>query len=188
MLAVTERLRQAKVVGKFVEFFGEGAASLTLPDRATLANMAPEYGATMGFFPPDERAADYLAATGRSAEEVDAFRRYFQAQKLFGMPREGDIDYSETLTLDLASVVPSVAGPRRPQDRIALTELKPRFGELLQTPAAAGGYGKAAGGAAAKGLTHGSVLIAAITSCTNTSNPGVMLAAACWRRRPPRAG
>ncbi|MBT2868754.1 aconitate hydratase AcnA [Chromobacterium violaceum] len=188
VLAVTERLRQAKVVGKFVEFFGEGAASLTLPDRATLANMAPEYGATMGFFPPDERAADYLAATGRSAEEVDAFRRYFQAQKLFGMPREGDIDYSETLTLDLASVVPSVAGPRRPQDRIALTELKPRFGELLQTPAAAGGYGKAAGGAAAKGLTHGSVLIAAITSCTNTSNPGVMLAAGLLAQKAAARG
>ncbi|MFA7268018.1 MAG: aconitate hydratase AcnA [Sterolibacterium sp.] len=180
VLVVTETLRKAKVVGKFVEFFGAGAASLTLPDRATLANMAPEYGATMGFFPPDEVTAGYLAATGRSAEEVDAFRSYYQAQNLFGMPRMGEIDYSSVLELDLASVVPSVAGPKRPQDRIALPELKLRFTALLSKPAGEGGYGKAEASPslpASGDLGHGDVLIAAITSCTNTSNPGVMLAA-----------
>ena len=184
VLAVTEMLRKARVVGKFVEFFGDGAASLTLPDRATLANMAPEYGATMGFFPPDEVTAAYLAATGRSDEEVDTFVRYYQAQGLFGMPRTGEIDYSAQLELDLASVVPSVAGPGRPQDRIALPALKSRFAQLLAAPAGEGGYGKPPdhGDAAAPlsdgtRLAHGDVLIAAITSCTNTSNPGVMLAA-----------
>lgn len=124
VLTVTELLRKAQVVGKFVEFHGEGAASLTLQDRATLANMAPEYGATMGFFPPDEQTAAYLTATGRSEAEVDAFRRYFQAQQMFGMPQAGEIDYSSVLELDLATVAPSVAGPRRPQDRIALPDLK----------------------------------------------------------------
>ena len=223
VLTVTERLRAAKVVGKFVEFFGEGAASLTLPDRATLANMAPEYGATMGFFPVDEKTVDYLNATGRTAEEVAAFRAYFTAQGLFGMPRTGDIDYSAVLEIDLAAIEPSVAGPKRPQDRIALSAMKTRFGELLAGPADQGGYAKTAadlarhqtvrasapraeaGGlkarnevemvdnhpdnqgepaaahtipaADAASLNHGDVLIAAITSCTNTSNPGVMLAA-----------
>ncbi|WP_199152842.1 aconitate hydratase AcnA [Chromobacterium sp. ASV23] len=188
VLAVTELLRGAHVVGKFVEFFGEGAASLTLPDRATLANMAPEYGATMGFFPPDERTVDYLAATGRSDEEIDAFRRYFQAQQLFGMPQAGEIEYSETLVLDLASIVPSVAGPRRPQDRIALTALKPRFSELLRKPAADGGYGKGAAVASGRALADGAVLIAAITSCTNTSNPGVMLAAGLLAQKAAARG
>jgi len=205
VLTVTERLRAAKVVGKFVEFFGEGAASLTLPDRATLANMAPEYGATMGFFPPDDKTVAYLEATGRTAEEVAAFRAYFTAQGMFGMPRTGDIDYSAVLEIDLAGVEPSVAGPKRPQDRIALSAMKTRFGELLAGPADQGGYARAAGGlrarnevemvdshpdnhaepaavhaipaADAANLDHGDVLIAAITSCTNTSNPGVMLAA-----------
>ena len=177
VLTVTELLRKAQVVGKFVEFHGEGAASLTLQDRATLANMAPEYGATMGFFPPDEQTAAYLTATGRSEAEVDAFRRYFQAQQMFGMPQAGEIDYSSVLELDLATVAPSVAGPRRPQDRIALPDLKNRFNELLHQPAKAGGYGKEGAGGFSGKLRHGSVLIAAITSCTNTSNPGVMLAA-----------
>jgi aconitate hydratase len=181
VLVVTETLRRARVVGKFVEFFGDGAASLTLPDRATIANMAPEYGATMGFFPPDEETAAYLTATGRSDEEVDAFRSYYSAQELFGMPRAGTIDYSSVIEIDLGAVVPSVAGPKRPQDRIALPELKSRFADLLSQPASAGGYGKGAvkskpaGNGAA--LADGDVLIAAITSCTNTSNPGVMLAA-----------
>ncbi|WP_047249383.1 aconitate hydratase AcnA [Chromobacterium subtsugae] len=189
VLAVTERLRQAQVVGKFVEFFGAGAASLTLPDRATLANMAPEYGATMGFFPPDEQAAAYLAATGRSEEEVDAFRRYFHAQGLFGMPQAGAIDYSQTLELDLAGIVPSVAGPKRPQDRIALPALKSRFHELLAQPASSGGYGKAGAAPASDGaLGHGAVLIAAITSCTNTSNPGVMLAAGLLAQKAAARG
>ncbi|WP_079436026.1 aconitate hydratase AcnA [Zoogloea sp. LCSB751] len=184
VLAVTEMLRKARVVGKFVEFFGDGTASLSLPDRATLANMAPEYGATMGFFPPDEVTAAYLAATGRSDEEVEAFVSYYQAQELFGIPRTGEIDYSAQLELDLATVVPSVAGPGRPQDRIVLPELKARFDTLLARPAGEGGYGKVAGEQAERSLLadgsslgHGDVLIAAITSCTNTSNPGVMLAA-----------
>ena len=205
VLTVTERLRAAKVVGKFVEFFGEGAASLTLPDRATLANMAPEYGATMGFFPPDDKTVAYLEATGRTTEEVAAFRAYFTAQGMFGMPRTGDIDYSEVLEIDLAAIEPSVAGPKRPQDRIALSAMKTRFAELLAGPADQGGYAKPAGGlrarnevemvdnhpdnhaepaaahtipaADAANLDHGDVVIAAITSCTNTSNPGVMLAA-----------
>ena len=120
VLAITEKLRQAKVVGKFVEFFGDGAASLTLPDRATIANMAPEYGATMGFFPVDAETVRYLAATGRSAEEIDAFRSYFRAQGLFGMPLEGEIDYSAVIKFSLDSVQPAVAGPKRPQDRIDL--------------------------------------------------------------------
>ncbi len=144
VLTVTERLRAAKVVGKFVEFFGEGAASLTLPDRATLANMAPEYGATMGFFPPDDKTIAYLEATGRTTEEVAAFRAYFTAQGMFGMPRTGDIDYSEVLEIDLAAIEPSVAGPKRPQDRIALSAMKTRFAELLAGPADQGGYAKAA--------------------------------------------
>ena len=187
VLTVTERLRAAKVVGKFVEFFGEGAASLTLPDRATLANMAPEYGATMGFFPVDEKTVDYLNATGRTAEEVAAFRAYFTAQGLFGMPRTGDIDYSEVLEIDLAAIEPSVAGPKRPQDRIALPAMKTRFDALLSGAADQGGYAKTPADIAARhplklpagdtDVGNGDVLIAAITSCTNTSNPGVMLAA-----------
>ena len=214
VLRVTELLRQAQVVGQFVEFFGEGAAALTLPDRATLANMAPEYGATVGYFPPDETAAAYLAATGRSDEEVDAFRSYFQAQQMFGMPRPGDIDYSRVVELDLDSIVPSVAGPKRPQDRLALPALKAGFRELLTRPVADGGYGLErleaagdleaalapplpapgtplsieAGTAPPPALRHGDVLIAAITSCTNTSNPGVMLAAGLLAQRAVARG
>ena len=118
VLHVTERLREAQVVGKFVEFFGAGAASLTLPDRATIANMAPEYGATMGFFPPDAETVKYLAATGRSAAEIDTFEAYFTAQGLFGMPPAGAIDYSAEIEFDLAAIRPGVAGPKRPQDRM----------------------------------------------------------------------
>jgi len=195
VLVVTERLRAARVVGQFVEFFGEGAASLTLPDRATLANMAPEYGATVGYFPPDETTAAYLAATGRSDEEVDAFRSYFQAQQLFGMPRPGDIDYTRVIEIGLDTIVPSVAGPKRPQDRIALPALKARFDELLRQPSTEGGYGKPnlpsmlRGSGPAHGRpAHGDVLIAAITSCTNTSNPGVMLAAGLLARAAVRRG
>ncbi|MEQ6292257.1 aconitate hydratase AcnA [Vogesella sp. GCM10023246] len=189
VLVVTEMLRKANVVGQFVEFFGTGAATLTLPDRATLANMAPEYGATMGFFPPDEQTAAYLAATGRSEAEVEAFRGYFQAQGMFGMPTAGDIDYSRVLELDLDSVVPSVAGPKRPQDRIALPALKTRFNELLMQPTSSGGYGKAGTVPASSGaLDHGAVLIAAITSCTNTSNPGVMLAAGLLAQKAAARG
>ena len=131
VLAVTEMLRQAKVVGKFVEFHGEGAASLSVTDRATIANMSPEYGATMGYFPPDEATCAYLKATGRAEEHIDAVRNYFKAQGMFGIPRKGECDYSIVLELDLATIVPSVAGPKRPQDRIALPDLKQQFLNLL---------------------------------------------------------
>src|SRR5205809_1853356 len=130
VLAVTEMLRKEKVVGKFVEFFGEGTASLAVPDRATIANMAPEYGATMGFFPVDDATIDYLTATGRTAVEIDAFGSYFKAQGLFGIPRAGDIDYTKVVTLDLTSIKASLAGPKRPQDRVELGALKKTFTEL----------------------------------------------------------
>ncbi|MCK9381446.1 MAG: aconitate hydratase [Sulfuritalea sp.] len=236
VLYVTEHLRQAQVVGKFVEFFGAGAASLTVPDRATIANMAPEYGATMGFFPVDAETVKYLAATGRSDQEIDAFQSYFKAQGLFGMPRSGDIDYSAVIAFDLAAVRPGVAGPKRPQDRIDLPELGQRFGELFALPVTRNGYGRTAdemarryplGGpavnsvateavpddkrkgrnetemvdhnraappppdtpaATARDIGHGDVLIAAITSCTNTSNPGVMLAAGLLAKKAVALG
>jgi aconitate hydratase len=142
VLHCTEMLRKAKVVGKFVEYFGEGAASLSLTDRATIANMAPEYGATMGFFGVDEETCSYLRATGRSAEQVNAFRQYFKAQGLFGIPRQGEIEYSQVLELDLATVTPNVAGPKRPQDRIELFSLKEKFLDLFQRPLTENGYGK----------------------------------------------
>ncbi|MEY2608994.1 MAG: aconitate hydratase [Verrucomicrobiota bacterium] len=194
-LRITQMLRAEKVVGKFVEFYGEGAASLPLPDRATVGNMAPEYGATMGFFPVDSESVNYLRMTGRSEEMVDRFEKYFRAQQLFGMPKKGTIDYSVDLDLDLASVQPSVAGPKRPQDRVDLESLGKTFHSLLIKPAAEGGYGKdpqsltetvtvsmngkdpVAQPEKSGPIGHGSVLIAAITSCTNTSNPSVMLGA-----------
>ena len=204
VLTITEMLRKAKVVGKFVEYHGEGAASLSATDRATLANMAPEYGATMGFFPVDEETCAYLAATGRPPALVELVRRYYQAQGMFGMPRHGDIEYSTLLELDLGSVQPSVAGPKRPQDRLNLGELRPRFRELLAKPLIENGYGKQAeelnhrhpvsvaargnGGATATQLGHGDVVIAAITSCTNTSNPSVMLAAGILAKKAVERG
>ncbi|MBL8881288.1 MAG: hypothetical protein JNG88_19460, partial [Phycisphaerales bacterium] len=142
VLTITEMLRQANVVGKFVEFFGDGTASLSLPDRATIANMAPEYGATMGFFPVDDVTIDYFRGTGRSTDEIAAFQAYFNAQGLFGIPRKGDIDYSSELTLDLGSIVPSLAGPKRPQDRIELAAIKAKFTELFTKPVKESGYGK----------------------------------------------
>ncbi len=144
VLTVTEMLRKEKVVGKFVEFFGEGTATLSVPDRATIGNMAPEYGATMGFFPVDAATVDYLRATGRSDDALDAFETYFKAQGLFGMPRAGDIDYTKTLTLDLASVTSSVAGPKRPQDRIELPKLATRFAELFSKPGSENGFSQPA--------------------------------------------
>jgi aconitate hydratase len=196
VLYVTERLRQAHVVGKFVEFFGDGAASLAVPDRATIANMAPEYGATMGFFPVDAETVNYLAATGRSEDEIDAFQSYFRAQGLFGMPRAGDIDYSSVIEFDLAAVHSGVAGPKRPQDHIDLPDLGRRFAELFALPVAQNGYGKPAQDlsnryaveADSGDVGHGDVLIAAITSCTNTSNPGVMLAAGLLARKAVALG
>src|ERR1700736_4212703 len=142
VLHITEMLRAQKVVGKFVEFYGEGAASLPVPDRATIGNMSPEYGATMGFFPIDQESVVYLRATGRSDEQCAAFENYFRAQKMFGMPRKGEIDYSVDLDVHLADVQPSVAGPKRPQDRIDLPALGETFRSLLQKPVKEGGYGK----------------------------------------------
>ncbi len=187
VLTITEMLRRAKVVGKFVEFFGEGAVALPVYDRATIANMAPEYGATMGFFPVDEATCQYFLATGRDAAKVDAMRAYYKAQGLFGIPAAGSIEYSQTLELDLGNVKPSVAGPKRPQDRINLYALKESFETLLELPKDQGGYGKSEGRKAG-GLSHGDVVIAAITSCTNTSNPGVMLAAGLLAKKAVALG
>ena len=195
VLTVTEILRKHKVVGKFVEFFGEGTASLTLPDRATIANMAPEYGATMGFFPVDGKTLEYFRGTGRSAAEIDAFEAYFKAQGLFGVPQRGDIDYSQVITLDLGTVAPSLAGPKRPQDRIELGSVSRRFAELFSAPMEQGGFKQPPGKLAqafpaGKGVDvkNGDVLIAAITSCTNTSNPGVLLAAGLLAKKAVEKG
>jgi aconitate hydratase len=240
-LHVTQMLRQAKVVGKFVEFYGSGAASLPVADRATVANMAPEYGATMGYFPVDAESVAYLRATGRSEEQVAAFENYFKAQQMFGIPRKGEIDYSVELELNLGGVQPSVAGPKRPQDRIELPRLKDEFAKVFAKPIAETGYGKAADELGKRfpiklgvvtmassadrpyGFTkdhvepsesemrdqhptpdhvagvvpchdghaeigHGSVVIAAITSCTNTSNPSVMLAAGLLAKKAVERG
>jgi aconitate hydratase len=196
VLHMTERLRQAKVVGKFVEFFGDGMARLTLPDRATVSNMAPEYGATIGYFPVDEQTCRYLRQTGRSEEQVRAVEAYYRAQGCFGAPARGEVDYSQVLEFDLASVGPSVAGPKRPQDRLALGQVKERFQELLSQPVAAGGYGKpppllppeSTDSGAQRPVYDGDVVIAAITSCTNTSNPGVMLAAGLLAKKAVERG
>ncbi|MEK6736328.1 MAG: aconitate hydratase [Pseudomonadota bacterium] len=267
VLTITEMLRKANVVGKFVEFFGEGTASLTLPDRATIANMAPEYGATMGFFPVDDVTIEYFKGTGRSDEEITAFQRYFQAQEMYGIPRKGDIDYTRELELNLNTVSPSLAGPKRPQDRIDLTSIKSKFTELFKKAVTEGGYGKqtdnidqryqtrdvqhdtievcthigamddyripASGSThiapdhpaqknvsterrmisrnvtemisnrptpdlvnmAVEGpnsstvdLGHGDILIAAITSCTNTSNPSVLIAAGLLAKKAVEKG
>jgi aconitate hydratase len=200
VLHCTEMLRAAKVVGKFVEYFGEGAASLPLTDRATIANMAPEYGATMGFFPIDEETCKYLTATGRTEEQVDAFRSYFQAQQMFGIPRQGEVDYSQVLELDLADVQPGLAGPRRPQDRIDLPDMKETFQGLLTMPLNEGGFQADQstldqrhvvpkdGPSNFGDIGHGDVLIAAITSCTNTSNPSVMLAAGLVAKKAVERG
>ena len=208
VLHVTNVLRKAKVVGKFVEFFGEGAQSIPVTDRATIANMAPEYGATMGFFPVDERTCEYLIATGRTKEQVDTFRNYYQAQGLFGIPTRGQCEYSEVIELDLASVKPNIAGPKRPQDKIELQVVQKTFTELLTKSVADGGYGKTPeeiaktytvtvptkgvgsdqSGTLDATVHHGEVFIAAITSCTNTSNPSVMLAAGLLAKKAVERG
>jgi aconitate hydratase len=195
VLTVTEILRREKVVGQFVEFCGEGTRTLSLPDRATIANMSPEYGATMGFFPVDEKTLDYFKGTGRRRGEIEAFEAYFKAQQLFGVPRAADIDYSRVIRLDLSTVAPSLAGPKRPQDRIEIGHVKQTFTELFSAPAAANGFNQpatklAAPVATADGLAvkNGDVLIAAITSCTNTSNPGVLLAAGLLAKKAVKAG
>ncbi|MEO8718881.1 MAG: aconitate hydratase AcnA, partial [Burkholderiales bacterium] len=195
VLTVTEMLRNAKVVNKFVEFFGEGTASLRVTDRATIGNMAPEYGATMGLFPVDEKTLEYFRGTGRTDAEIDAFAAYFKAQGLFGVPKAGAIDYSQTLELDLASVMPSLAGPKRPQDRINLDRVKSTFTSLYSKPAADNGFGRKAADLAkahkafdGTEIRNGDVLIAAITSCTNTSNPGVLLAAGLLAKKAVELG
>jgi len=250
VLHITQMLRAQKVVGKFVEFYGEGTASLPVPDRATIGNMSPEYGATMGFVPIDKESVAYLRATGRTDDQCAAFENYFRDQKMFGMPRKGEIDYSIDLELNLAEVQPGVAGPKRPQDRINLPALGETFRSLLQKPVKDGGYGMKDVDFGAKHLVelngsppsdgnmpstdknepaiepgeernkaemvnnrptpdtvkelkdssadpfhhgesrigHGSVLIAAITSCTNTSNPSVMLAAGLLAKKAVERG
>jgi aconitate hydratase len=246
VLAVTEILRKEKVVGKFVEFFGEGTQSLSVPDRATMANMAPEYGATMGFFPVDDKTIEYFEGTGRTRQEIEAFQAYFKAQGLYGVPRAGQIDFTHVVKLDLGSVTPSLAGPKRPQDRIEIGKVKAQFASLFSKPPAENGFNQAAErlhtrhlvrahdvrsveaeakvphtpsvqpGAprfveemnankptlasalheaepkqpAAPDMTvgNGDVLIAAITSCTNTSNPSVMMAAGLLAKKAVEAG
>ena len=246
VLRVTETLRREKVVGKFVEFFGEGTRTLALPDRATIGNMAPEYGATMGFFPVDEKTIDYFKGTGRTKDEIEAFEAYFKAQGLFGVAKAGEIDYSQVVKLDLGDVTPSLAGPKRPQDRIELGEVASQFAALFSKPIAENGFNQPAGMLATRHLlnhtfearvdtipgapptpvgaprmvvemegsrptmasavsTHkevetpvsqkadisignGDVLIAAITSCTNTSNPSVLLAAGLLAKKAVEAG
>jgi aconitate hydratase len=196
VLTVTELLRKQKVVGKFVEFFGEGTSALTLPDRATIANMAPEYGATMGFFPVDDVTVQFMRNTGRTAEEVETFEAYFKAQGLFGVPKDGSIDYSGVVELDLNSIEPSLAGPKRPQDRIALSKMKESFNTLYSKPIAENGFNQPADKLAKRFPTgknntvigNGDVMIAAITSCTNTSNPGVLLAAGLLAKKAVAKG
>lgn len=216
-LRVTEILRVHGVVGKFVEFHGPGASALSLPDRATIANMAPEYGATMGFFPIDAETINYLRGTGRSEELCTTVENYYKAQDLFGIPDKGDCEYTDLLELDLATVVPCVSGPKRPQDRIDVPALGGKFNELFTASPADGGFGLSAdqrdvsiplhldspagefdnplieGESIAvvdtdTQLRHGSIVIAAITSCTNTSNPSVMLAAGLVARKANKKG
>lgn len=180
-LRVTQLLREAKVVGKFVEFFGEGAASLSLADRATVANMAPEYGATMGFFPVDEKTLEYLRLTGRAPEKLALIKDYLSAQGLFGMPKAGDIDYTKVIELDLATITRSVAGPKRPQDRIELGNLKNVFNQFCAEQ-------KSDGNVPAGTLKNGSIVVAAITSCTNTSNPSVLIGAGLLAKKAVEKG
>jgi aconitate hydratase len=208
VLQVTQTLRQANVVGKFVEFFGAGAASLSATDRATIANMAPEYGATSGFFSVDDKTLAYYSQTGRSNEQVALIRQYFTAQGMFGAPKTGEIDYSSVIEIDLGAVAPSVSGPKRPQDRLDLSALGRRFDEVMLEDGAHGGYGKSAGqlnerfavaakpadpanpANAARDYTigHGDVLVAAITSCTNTSNPELLIAAGLVAKKAVERG
>ena len=189
VLHVTEMLRGHKVVGKFVEFFGEGVANLTVPDRATVSNMSPEYGATIGYFPVDEQTLRYLRATGRDEAQVAATEAYYRMQGIFGAAEPGEVDFSQVLTLDLASIVPNVAGPKRPQDRVPLAGIKPRFDALLTRSVADGGYAKTTLRKDRKqGPRDGDVVIAAIASCTNTSNPGVMLAAGLLAKKAVARG
>ena len=195
VLTITELLRKEKVVGKFVEFFGEGTETLSVTDRATIANMAPEYGATMGFFPVDDATIEYFEGTGRTKAEIDAFAAYFKAQGMYGVSKAGDIDYTRVVELNLTTVTPSLAGPKRPQDRIEIGNVKANFTELFSKPTTENGFNKnpddlqktytTSDGVHVK---NGDVLIAAITSCTNTSNPSVLLAAGLLAKKAVEAG
>ncbi len=198
VLVVTQMLREKGVVGKFVEFYGPGLSSMTLPDRATIANMAPEYGATMGFFPVDDEALSYLRRTGRDGELVNLVEAYCKEQGLFRRDSTEDPEFNDSLELDLSAVEPSVAGPLRPQDRILVRELKPTFHQVLTAPLGPQGFALAddqlgaSGNVRANGdsavIKHGSVVIAAITSCTNTSNPSVMVAAGLLAKKANERG
>jgi aconitate hydratase len=195
VLTITEMLRKEKVVGKFVEFCGEGTATLSLPDRATIGNMAPEYGATMGFFPVDHRTIEYFKGTGRTEEEIAAFEAYFRAQNMFGVSDASALDFTKLVTLDLGTVAPSLAGPKRPQDRIEIGNVKANFADLFSKPTAENGFsqapeklGQVFKTSTGANIQNGDVLIAAITSCTNTSNPSVMLAAGLVAKKAVEAG
>ncbi len=195
VLTITEMLRKEKVVGKFVEFYGEGAASLSVTDRATIANMAPEYGATMGFFPVDSETVRFMRATGRSEEDCELFEKYFKAQDLFGIPQAGEIEYTKSLTMDLSTIKPSLAGPKRPQDRIELDKMRSTFNSLFVKSTADSGFNKTEAQLTERyetkagiDLGNGDVLIAAITSCTNTSNPSVLLAAGLLAKKAVEKG
>ena len=195
VLTITELLRKEKVVGQFVEFCGPGTAKLSVTDRATIGNMAPEYGATMGFFPVDGRTIEYFEGTGRTQDEVKALEAYFKAQGMFGIPKATDIDYTRVIKLDLGSVVPSLAGPKRPQDRIEIGQVKKTFKSLFSKPIAANGFNQPAAKlnkpfktSSGRTLNNGDILIAGITSCTNTSNPSVMLAAGLLAKKAVEAG
>jgi aconitate hydratase len=195
VLTITEMLRREKVVGKFVEFCGEGTASLSVAERATIGNMAPEYGATMGFFPVDGRTIDYFRGTGRTEDEIAAFEAYFKAQDMFGVPAAQDINYTKLLTLDLSTVAPSLAGPKRPQDRIEIGNVKSTFIDLFSKPVAENGFNQPAEKlqqtfttSTGTKVKNGDILIAAITSCTNTSNPSVLLAAGLLAKKAVEAG
>ena len=184
-LHVTKILREEKVVGKFVEFFGEGARNLSLADRTTVANMAPEYGATMGYFPVDETTLEYLRLSGRDEKQIALARDYYIEQGIFGIPLKGECDYSKVVELELSDVKPCVAGPKRPQDKISLADVKAKFSDLLETS----GKNPCESVSTPKGeIKNGSVLIAAITSCTNTSNPSVMVAAGLVAKKAAALG
>ncbi len=198
VLTVTEILRREGVVGKFVEFFGEGIANMSLADRATIANMAPEYGATMGFFPIDAETLNYLRRTGRTPAEVDLVERYTKEQMLFRNPGDTPPVFTKTLKLDMDTVEPSLAGPKRPQDRVPLSKMKESFRQSLIAPISERGFAltqqQLAQTASVKNnghfsmIGHGAVVIAAITSCTNTSNPSVMVAAGLIARNAAQRG
>lgn len=195
VLTITEMLRKEKVVGKFVEFCGKGTESLRVADRATIANMAPEYGATMGFFPVDDKTIEYFTGTGRDKKAIETFKAYYKAQKMYGIPKAKDIEYTKLLTLDLSSVAPSVAGPKRPQDRIQIDHIKTQFTKLFSAPIESGGFNQHPDKLVQKFTTDdgieirsGDILIAAITSCTNTSNPRVLIAAGLLAKKAVKAG